>query len=107
MICCYLTFMEMAFAKMIARFKIFGHRPRSVAVCVSSIQNISVCPKVARPDHRGATLGRETQFCDRLLQWARMRARAESIRRFCVDGGWKRSTFYYREIAPLIRSRPF
>jgi hypothetical protein len=45
MICCYLMFMEMAFAKMIARFKIFGHRPRADAVCVSSIQNISGLPQ--------------------------------------------------------------
>jgi hypothetical protein len=40
-------------------------------------------------------LGRETQTCYRLLQWARMRARGESIRAFCVEGGRKRSTLYY------------
>src|SRR5262245_27942341 len=31
----------------------------------------------------------------RLLQWARMRARGESIRSFCLKSGRKRSTFYY------------
>jgi hypothetical protein len=32
-------------------------------------------------------LGRERQTCYGLLQWARMRARGESIRAFCVEGG--------------------
>jgi len=34
-------------------------------------------------------IGRETQSCYRLLQWARMRARGESIRTFCLEGGWR------------------
>jgi hypothetical protein len=52
-------------------------------------------------------LGRETESCYRLLLWARMRARGESIRAFCVEGGRKRSTFYAAEVASLIGSRPF
>jgi hypothetical protein len=52
-------------------------------------------------------LGRETQTCYQLLQWARMRARGESIRAFCVEGGRKRSTFYYRRGRALNRVATF
>ena len=52
-------------------------------------------------------IGRETQSCYRLLQWARMRARGESIRTFCLEGGWKRRTFYYRRGRALNRVAAF
>jgi hypothetical protein len=52
-------------------------------------------------------LGRETQNCYWLLQWARMRARGESIRAFCVEGGRNRSTFYNRRGGALNRVAAF
>jgi hypothetical protein len=52
-------------------------------------------------------LGRETQICYQLLLWARMRARGESIRTFCVEGGRKRSTFYRRRGRALDRVAAF
>jgi hypothetical protein len=52
-------------------------------------------------------LGRETQTCYRLLQWARMRARGESVPAFCLEGGRNRSTFYYRRGQALNRVATF
>jgi hypothetical protein len=52
-------------------------------------------------------LGCETQTCYQLLQWARMRARGESVRAFCLEGGRNRSTFYYRRGQALNRVATF
>jgi hypothetical protein len=41
------------------------------------------------------------------LRWARMRARGESIRTFCLEGGPKRSTLYYRRGRDLDRVAAF
>ena len=52
-------------------------------------------------------LGRETDLRVRLLTWARLRAAGGSVRDFCREKGWPRSTFERERAEALSRIAHF